>query len=130
MKRAGCPLEIAAMKINPTPWFNRRHSLVLLFAIGLASLLAACSGPKAPSVSAEKQYSLSGVVEGLDPKVQTATVKAAAVPGWMEAMTMDFPIHAKSEFEQLHVGDRITATVNVRGTDYELTNIHRQNAKQ
>ena len=103
---------------------------LLLALVALGSLLGSCSTVKAPSASAEKRYQLSGVIQALDPKLQTATVKAAAVPGWMEAMTMDFPIRSKSDFTQLHVGDHIAATVNVRGTDYDLTNVQRQKNAQ
>jgi protein SCO1 len=110
---------------RPRGW--RRISLVSA-AVAAALLLAACSGTKTPS-STEKRYQLTGVIQALDPKLQTATVKADAVPGWMDAMTMDFPIRSKSDLSRLHAGDRVTATVNVRGTDYDLTNIHRQNAK-
>lgn len=110
------------LKFHPQP-------VLLVIAMVLASLLAACSGAKPPSEPAGKQYHLTGIVQGLDAKVHTATVKADAVPGWMEAMTMDFPIRSKSDFEQLHVGDHITATVNVRGADYDVTNIRRQNTK-
>jgi Cu/Ag efflux protein CusF len=106
-----------------------KRCFLLLLALGaVACLFAACSGAKAPSKPSEKQYQVSGVIEGLNPKLQTATVNAAAIPGWMEAMTMEFPIRSKSDFEKLHVSDRITATVNVRGTDYDLTNIHWQNS--
>jgi Cu(I)/Ag(I) efflux system protein CusF len=115
--------------MKPNPATPRKRLLLPLLAIGaLMCLLAACSGAKGPSGPPEKQYRLSGAIEALDPKLQTATVNAAAIPGWMEAMTMEFPIRSKSDFEKLHVGDRITATVNVRGTDYALTNIHRQSA--
>jgi Cu/Ag efflux protein CusF len=44
----------------------------------------------------------------------------------MEAMTMDYPVRSKEEFARLRVGDHISATVSVHGTDYELTNIKKQ----
>jgi len=40
---------------------------------------------------------------------------------------MEYPIKSKSEFNTLHVGDKIEATVNVRGMgDYDLSNIQKQ----
>ena len=60
---------------------------------------------------------------------RTATIDAAAIPSFMEAMTMQYPIRSKSEFETLRIGERITATVNVREDGlYDLSNIHRQNS--
>ncbi len=63
----------------------------------------------------------------VDPRLQTATIKHGAIGDWMDAMTMEFPVPSKSEFQSLHVGDHVTATVNVRGTDYDLTGIQKQN---
>jgi protein SCO1/2 len=74
----------------------------------------------------EKHYQLTGTILGLDPKQQTANVKHAEIPGWMEAMTMDYPVRSKEEFARLRVGDHISATVSVHGTDYELTDIKKQ----
>lgn len=48
----------------------------------------------------------------------------------MDAMTMEYPIASKQDFATLHVGDRITATVNVRGADYDLSNIQKQNSSK
>jgi Cu/Ag efflux protein CusF len=120
--------KIAAIGTGPKFRDEGRIPAVLVTLV-LALVLAACSGTKAPSGPPEKHYQLTGVVQAVDPKLQTATVKANDIRGWMEAMTMDFPVRSKSDFGQLRVGDRITATVNVRGTDYDLTNIRRQNNK-
>lgn len=54
---------------------------------------------------------------------------AAAIPNFMEAMTMEYPIRSRSEFDSLHVGDHITATVNVRdGGGYYLSDVKTQKA--
>lgn len=90
----------------------------------LILLTAACGGntPSAP----EKHYTLTGEVVSVDPKLQTASIKHDPIKGWMdETMTMDYPIRSKAEFAELHPGDRITATVNVRGIDYDLSNIRK-----
>jgi Cu/Ag efflux protein CusF len=84
-----------------------------------------CSCNRA-SPDPEKHYQLTGVILALDPKQQTANVKHAEIPGWMEAMTMDYPVRSKEEFASLRVGDHISATVSVHGTDYELTDIKKQ----
>jgi protein SCO1/2 len=64
----------------------------------------------------------------LNPNEQTASIDAAAVPGYMEAMTMEYPIKSKAEFDRLRVGETIKATLNVNATndEYDLTGIQDQ----
>ena len=90
---------------------HRWHVLILLACI----IAAACAKP-AP----EKRYTLRGDVVGLDPKAQAATIKAEKIEGWMEAMTMEYPVKDKAEFAKLAVGDRITATVFVGDPGYHI----------
>jgi Cu/Ag efflux protein CusF len=88
--------------------------------------LACASGSKPP---AEKHYPLTGKVVSVNAKEQTAAVDAAAIPNFMEAMTMDYPIESKAEFEALHAGDQITATVDVSADGvYTLTHIKTRSA--
>ena len=92
--------------------------------------LAACS--RKPEASGpERHYQLSGQVMALDAKHQTATIDAAEVPHFMEAMTMEYPIKSKADFNALHVGDKITATLNVNaaGDTYDLSGIQKQNTQ-
>jgi Cu/Ag efflux protein CusF len=42
----------------------------------------------------------------------------------MEAMTMDYPVKDQVEFDALHAGDRITATVFVQGLNFWIGEIH------
>ncbi len=94
----------------------------------LAVTLTACSH-KADTSHSEHHYQLTGKVVALNSRDQTATVDATAIPNFMEAMTMDYPVKSKDEFKNLHVGDRIKATVDVSDAGgYDLSNIHVQNA--
>jgi protein SCO1/2 len=70
-----------------------------------------------------KQYPLRGVVVRLDPKSNLASIAAEKVPGWMDAMTMEFPVESKSEYLALRKGEKITATVNVSSEGYWLTGV-------
>jgi len=90
-----------------------RRGLIL----GLA-LLAACSS-KPP----EKRYTLTGDVVSLDPQGQAASIKGDKIEGWMEAMTMEYPVKDRSEFAKLKVGDRLTATVFVGEVSYHIGEI-------
>ncbi len=52
-------------------------------------------------------------------------IDGAAIPNFMDAMKMDYPVPSNSDLQALKAGESIAATVNVRddGT-YSLTNIH------
>jgi protein SCO1/2 len=56
----------------------------------------------------------------------TAVIKHETIEGWMEPMTMEFPVRDKAEFAKLAEGKRLTATVNVQDLDYWLTGIQVQ----
>lgn len=61
---------------------------------------------------------MQGEVLKLDPAAQLATVKHGKIEGWMDAMTMEYPVKDKNQFLKLKVGDKIEAKVAVQGTDY------------
>ena len=61
---------------------------------------------------------------------RVATIDAAAIPNYMGAMTMEYPIKSKSEFQSLHAGEQITATLDVAGNDsYSVSNVKPQTGK-
>ncbi len=94
------------------------YTLVLCTA-----LLAACS-PESHRAGPERHFPLSGKIVALDVQRQTATIDGAAIPNYMEAMTMEYPIKSKSDFQTLHSGERITATLDVAGDDsYSISNV-------
>lgn len=61
---------------------------------------------------------MSGEIVSMDAKSQTATVKHGKIEGWMEAMTMEYPVKDQQEFAKLKVGEKIQAKILVQGTDY------------
>ncbi len=93
--------------------------MVLLAAL----LLNACGAASSQSSGPVKQYTLKGEVLRLDPQHNLATIKADAIKGWMEAMTMDYKVRDRAEFEKLHEHEQITATVFVQGDDYWIGQI-------
>lgn len=95
----------------------------MFFAALSLLLVQACGHPE----GAVKHYQLSGRVVSLDSSDRVATIDTAAIPNWMEAMTMEYPVKNPSDFNRLRVGASIKATLNVRGPgDYDLTNIQPQ----
>lgn len=99
----------------------------LFFVPVLLSLFVAGCGSQSAKAPEVQHHYLKGKVVALNAKDQTASVDGEAIPGWMGAMTMEYPIQSKDEFKSLHVGERIQATINDRGDgDYDLSNIQKQ----
>ncbi len=84
-------------------------------------LVAALSGCK-PGTK-EKRYPMQGEIKALDPATKTATIDAGKIGDWMEPMTMDYIIKPDADFQKLHVGDRIQATVVVNEPGYYVTDV-------
>jgi hypothetical protein len=103
-----------------------------LRSVPILVLLLFCSlacGHKPESKGPARHYQLTGKVVSLNQKDQTASVDAAAIPGYMEAMKMDYPIASKAEFDSLSPGESIKATVNVyESGDYDLSGIQKADA--
>ncbi len=96
---------------------TRRISALLLSL--LLMVLTGC----AQKAAAVKRYPMQGEVKALDASAHTATIAAGKIEGWMEAMTMEYPVKPDSEFQKLHVGDKIEATVMVSDPGYYVTDI-------
>jgi Cu/Ag efflux protein CusF len=97
-------------------------ALLLAFTL----LLAACTQTpreQANSTQPIKTYQVTGEILAMDAPTQVVTIKHEEIKGWMDAMTMGFPIKEKAEFEKLKPGLKITADVNVQGDDFWLTKI-------
>ena len=91
----------------------------LAVLLPLLLLLAACAEKAVPT----KRYPMQGEIKALDTTAKTATIAAGKVGDWMEAMTMEYPVKPDSEFQKLHVGDKIEATVVVADVKFYVTDI-------
>jgi len=99
-----------------------RSILVLATILSTMSWLAAVSyGQAAPGKSEKKTYTFHGKVENIDKVGKNLEVNNERIEGWMEAMTMVYPIDDPSILDKVKRGDQITATV-YEG-DYSLHNI-------
>ena len=99
----------------------------LLTCLICALLLAGCQ--RNPPPQPVKEYQMQGEVVSVDPSAQTAMVKGRKIEGWMEAMTMEYPIKDKQEFSKLKVGEKIQAKILVQGTDYWMAGVREEPAK-
>jgi protein SCO1/2 len=74
-----------------------RRGTGLLLALGLA----ACG------LSAQQEYQVGGVVEGVDTSQRQLTVAHDEIPGFMPSMTMNFDVAPQVALDALQPGDRI-----------------------
>lgn len=80
--------------------------------------------PETPATIAQgKQYQVHGKVVSTDPDHGEVVLDAAAIPGFMEAMTMPYKLRTPSILSELHPGDQITATLYVTDADDLLDQI-------
>ena len=92
----------------------------------VAAMLAGCGArQEATQKNAEpdKRYAMQGVVKSVDAAGKSANIDAGKIEGWMDAMTMDYPVKPDSELAKLHPGDRIEGTVVVNGFKYYVTDV-------
>ncbi len=95
----------------------------------VAAFLAGCAPRKEPGFDygeAKQRYAMNGEVLRLTPDTRVAVIKHEKIEGWMEAMTMEFPVPSPEEFAKLKEGMTITATVEVNDLHYWLTGIKPQ----
>jgi Cu/Ag efflux protein CusF len=98
-----------------------------LTCVVFALLLAGCQ--RNPAAQPAKEYQMQGEVVALDPAGHLATVKAGKIEGWMDAMTMEYPVKDPQEFGKLKVGANIQAKITVQGTDYWISSVNTEPAK-
>ncbi len=100
---------------------QRRQWLALIPVFALA-----CSAQREPKFDygePKQRYSLRGKVLRLRPEARVASIDHEKIEGWMEAMTMEFPVPKEEDFAKLREGATIHATVNVNDLNYWLTDI-------
>src|SRR6266496_2853235 len=95
---------------------RKLEQMKFLLVVILLAALCGCG-------TSSKRYPMQGEVKALDPAAKTAIIAAGKIGGWMEAMTMEYPVKPDSEFQKLHVGDKIEGTVVVADVKYYVTDI-------
>jgi protein SCO1/2 len=103
---------------------TRSRFLFVAFMAGISLFvwLAACSSPK-PAEQGPRRYSLRGRVVSVEKANKQVVVDHEAIPGFMMAMTMGYPVKDPRLLESLLPGDQITADVVMNTNEYWLENI-------
>lgn len=96
-----------------------KHSVSIAFVFLL--VLAGCEKKLPEQTKPIKTYTITGVIKALDAEHHSATIEHQEIVGWMDAMTMEFPVRNVSEFAKLQVGQKITAKVNVQDLEFWLS---------
>lgn len=82
-------------------------------------LIAVSCGKKPEPAGPVNEYKLTGQVVRLDAQHRLAVIKHQKIEGWMEAMTMEFPVKDAGDFQKLKPGVHLRASVFVRPADFE-----------
>ena len=98
-----------------------RYLLLILFS---ALLFTACQKAETQTASTDaKRYKLKGKIVAVDKAKRKATVAHEEIPGYMPAMTMDFPIREDWVWEDLTKDAEIFAELVVDADGYWLEKI-------
>ena len=94
-------------------------------SLAVAGALPVLSCTRSGVPGAPRRYELSGRVVSVDTSTGLVTVAHKAIPGFMDAMTMELASRPPSSTATLTPGDRIRATLVVSGGDSWIEGIER-----
>ncbi|HUP61707.1 MAG TPA: copper-binding protein [Thermoanaerobaculia bacterium] len=96
---------------------------VALFSLAVLTLLACGEKEKPLTEAGEKLYTVRGVVLSRSASDNSLRVDHEAIPGFMEAMTMDYSVRG-AKVESLPADkSRIEARLHVTGSAYWITDV-------
>jgi len=84
---------------------------------------ASQGGTESASQPGLKRYQMKGKVVSVDKQSGMVNLDSEAIPGFMDAMTMSYPVRPATVLDELAAGDVITADVVVQGERYWLENV-------
>jgi Cu/Ag efflux protein CusF len=94
--------------------FQRMKTLTFTLILALACGKAKISNADKPlSAAGEKTYTMTGKIVGRDAAENSLTIDHEAIPGYMEAMTMDYIVRGAKVDALPPSGTAITATLHV-----------------
>ncbi len=81
----------------------------------VALLSAGCGKAPVASAGPVRHYPIHGTVVGTNAETGEVEVNAAAIPGFMDAMTMPYRLKETEAMRGIHRGDQIEGTLDVNG---------------
>jgi Cu/Ag efflux protein CusF len=79
--------------------------------------------PQQQAQTEPQRYALKGKVVAVDKSGKKVTIDHDAIPGFMGAMTMAYPVKDEHQLDNVSAGEQITATVVSSGAEYWVENI-------
>lgn len=98
---------------------------VLLAVVALVLLSCAKPEPKPLSEKGEKLYALKGKILSREASDNSLRLDHEAIPGFMEAMTMDYPVRGAKVAELPPDKSIVVARLHVNDDKYWLTDVKR-----
>jgi len=98
---------------------------VLLAVVALVLLSCAKPEPKPLSEKGEKLYALKGKILSREAADNSLRLDHEAIPGFMEAMTMDYPVRGAKVAELPPDKSIVVARLHVNDDKYWLTDVKR-----
>jgi hypothetical protein len=97
--------------------------------IVLSLLVVACakeeSKPKPLSVPGEKLYAMTGTIVARDARDNTLRIDHKDIPGYMEAMTMDYSVRGANVLDLPPDKTEIAARLHVTDNAYWVTDVRK-----
>lgn len=92
--------------------FSRALRILCGTLLLCGALSAGCHKP-APTASKFPVYKMRGTIVAVHTEDKSASIDAEAIPGFMDAMTMEYTIHDAAALSKLKPKDKITADLIV-----------------
>ena len=111
---------------------GRWRAAAVLATASLVGGALACGGPAdkpQPAASQAVRYDLKGKIVSIDRSARRVTVDHEAIPGFMGAMTMAYPVRDARALDTLSAGDEVTAKLVTSDGTYWLEDISVPNRK-
>jgi protein SCO1/2 len=95
-----------------------------LAAITTTLILNTGCSPQQPTTPTPTQnYTVTGVVQRIQPDGKTAIIQHDLIPNYMMAMTMPFSAQDTQTLSRIYPGDQITFTLHVTASDAWISNV-------
>ena len=116
----------ARAPVSSSAKINLENMRYFILFLSLVFLFSNCKTTVDNQTSAAKRYPLKGKVVAVDKAAKKAKIDHEKIEGYMDAMTMEFPVHADWVWDDLAPGSEIKAELVVDSTakePYWLENI-------
>jgi Cu/Ag efflux protein CusF len=109
---------------------SRFTTLLLAAAVAATAVVSGCNNPSDSSAPAKtsnaKVYDVTGKVVSFDPAKKVVTLDHEDIPGFMKAMTMEFPVADAKLLDGLKAGDAVRGKITSEGGGYAVTSLEKR----